>query len=845
MMAPGSNGALPHVQKVLVMTTPRRQRGQRSQVALLLGPLRSAAKLPQAPVQPDVQSVAADAEQLEPLAETRRAPRLRSRPSAENRKKSQSRTATELGKLKAGAAKGCDFAPCADDDPDGIFANTRFELVRLRKRLHLQACELQGVIEELEKTQRELRHARAEADEMRLKHSNLERIDRVKSTELLEERRKNDEMSKQVKEMSANLLSLCGEGYTDKEGSGLRKRCFKLVQQNTALTVQERLLQRQKGWAEAKARVLQNEVTRVYLGVHDQVKDANELEAATEREYAEGKYPGEEAQIYTLQLPADWKHQETVIDFLTHITHTHGHDIHGFLKSSRVFNEAIRSDCLSALAHEFYELWRVSHQNPLILRAVDRVIHLSDYLAAFSNFSVEVEKLLCCAHAKVWVVDRFRHCLWTCLRVGDSSKTLTCPLPRGKSDLTGAGLVSAAHTLQKPVNVTNAAEDPRFRADTDADIDGIARSCLCVPVAHNKKVSVVVQAVNKTREPHFDPTVDVRILRLLGRVSMEVLQVCETSSAATMNTKRKEALLQLFTDTLPCTCPSQLLYVLERGLELTFLSQAAVLHLVIRRSCENENQKPEGTQSHGRAPRSHSQCGGYAECTARLALNRHELRVALAPPQPAKGIVGHVAKTLNQFSVGSSQLEGSWYDPAVDLPMSEHQVLHTVPICEGAGCAAVCQFICVEKERDIISDDGAYHPENTSHFRLLSLLLTFVQKHLYVAKLDENTGAVAAAAQKQKEAKEAEYKMDEEDEEDIQPRRRSPSLSSCLSPKKYRRTSPITNTKFETVGEPDVEAQTEAAVTIQRHHRRCITRKNTSRRSTLRQLAMHEMTGST
>merc|ERR1719181_419108 len=175
-------------------------------------------------------------------------------------------------------------------------------------------------------------------------------------------------MSKQVKEMSANLLSLTGslDGGTQ-EGSGLRKRCFKLVQQNTALSVQCRLLQRQKGWAEAKARTLQNEVTRVYLGVHDRVKDDIELEQVMTREFAVQQFPTDEAQIYQLLMPCESVHQEAIIDFVTHVTHTHGMDVHGFLNSNRVFSEAIRNDCLSGLAREFYASWRRNALLPHIL----------------------------------------------------------------------------------------------------------------------------------------------------------------------------------------------------------------------------------------------------------------------------------------------------------------------------------------------------------------------------------------------------------------------------------------------------------------------------------------------
>jgi hypothetical protein len=98
----------------------------------------------------------------------------------------------------------------------------------------------------------------------------------------------------------------------------------------------------------------------------------------------------------------------------------------------------------------------------------------------------------------------------------------------------------------------------------------------------------------------------------------------------------------------------------------------------------------------------------------------------------SKGIVGMVAKTMNQHTILASQVEGSKHDLSVDLPATEKTVIHTVPICEGSGCVAVCQFACPEREKSLVGDDGAYHPENTSHFRLLLMLLTFVQKHLYI-----------------------------------------------------------------------------------------------------------------
>mmetsp|Transcript_99631 Transcript_99631/g.157690 ORF Transcript_99631/g.157690 Transcript_99631/m.157690 type:complete len:841 (+) Transcript_99631:70-2592(+) len=600
------------------------------------------------------------------------------------------------------------IAVTSDEDIDEGTSTMRAEVIRLRKLLHRQACESQKTEQELARVKVDLWQVRAEADELRLKLSNLERIDRTKSSDLLEERRKNDEMSKQVKEMSANLLSLTGS-LDGAEGSGLRKRCFKLVQTNTALSVEKRLLQRHKGWAEAKARILQNEVTRVYLGIHDRVKDDAELEQEMQQEFAAPQFPTDEAKIYRLLMPSDYVHQEAVVDFCTHICHTGGKDIHGFLQSSRVFSEAIRNDCLNGLAREFYALWCRSATLPHILRAAERVVHLQDYLAAFESFAAEITSLLGCAHAKIWVVDQFNGRMWSCVREGDGQKTFSLKLPRGKNaDLTGQGIATAAYLTQKPVNVADAREDPRFRPLEEAGPDGHAKSIMCVPVTQiiksgrQPQVRVVLEVVNKLREAHFDPDRDGRILKLLGKISMEVLQVCEKSSGDSLNTKRKEALLNLFNEHIPCNSPATLLSAIERGLHETFLAQAVALHVVVQNATflvTMNNQKKL----------SHVGCEGM------------------------KGIVGLTAKRMNPTTLLVSEIEGSQYDGSVDLPPLEKTVIHTVPICDGSGCLAVVQFICPERDRTMITgDDPAYHPENTSHFRLLNTLLTFVQNHLDV-----------------------------------------------------------------------------------------------------------------
>jgi hypothetical protein len=224
-------------------------------------------------------------------------------------------------------------------------------------------------------------------------------------------------------------------------------------------------------------------------------------------------------------------------------------------------------------------------------------------------------------------------------------------------------------------------------------------------------VRVVLQAANKLEEPHFDADVDVRVLRLLGKVAMEVLQVCQDNSAASMNAKRKDALLQLLTDQVPCQEPLQLLHAVENGLKDIFVAQDAALYLV-----------HEGERSAG-------------DFMVKLQISKLGPRKVLRTRcDELKGVVGNVAWTKNQFSIVASQLGGSCkeYDPHVDLDVPEHTVLHTVPILEGNSCRAVVQFVCQERDGAAIGDDGAYHPENTSHFKILHILLTFVQKHLAV-----------------------------------------------------------------------------------------------------------------
>eukprot|EP00931_Biecheleriopsis_adriatica_P064894 TRINITY_DN39567_c0_g1_i1.p1 TRINITY_DN39567_c0_g1~~TRINITY_DN39567_c0_g1_i1.p1 ORF type:complete len:783 (-),score=162.53 TRINITY_DN39567_c0_g1_i1:39-2162(-) len=637
--------------------------------------------------------------------------------------------------------------------------NLMTEVIRLRQKMHKTACDLADAKNKLALSQRELRMAQEAGDELSLKYSNLIRKERRISSELLEEKCKNEELNKQVKAMGQNLVSLSslveenGAGSHDKSHSGekktdgalgLQKRCFKLVQQNTALTQQNGLLARQKGWAEAKASVIQEELTSVYLGTHKRVKDSRELEDAAQREFNSTPATSslhDEPEVVKLLQMQNYKHHEVVVDFLTHIVHTRGRDVDGFLQSSRIFSEAMRGECLSALGREFYANWQLNRKVPQVLRSAERVVLLNDLLQAFDSIAREIMTMCGCAHARLWIVDRNRQLLWTCVRAvqsheGQSSHsavTVPFPLParpaadanvRGLSknssasnavvvsadELKSKSLVASAFALQRPVSVTEAHTDPRYLQAVDAcDMDGPVQSSLCVPIGGDGgKVHAVLQAMNKHLAPEFDPQEDIKIMRLLGHVSVEVVRVFETSSAASINAKRKETLLALISKHVPLEMPGQLVQLLESVVQDLFVAKAAALHLVCG----------EGSPADRR----------YTE---RLVAERAG-RVSRTPSNILAGLVGQVVHTWNNCSVPSSQLDASEYDKEIDLPVQERTVLHTVPICEGSSCRAVFQFLCQERERTMIADDGVYQPDNTAHVRLLQLILNLVQRHFHV-----------------------------------------------------------------------------------------------------------------
>jgi hypothetical protein len=311
------------------------------------------------------------------------------------------------------------------------------------------------------------------------------------------------------------------------------------------------------------------------------------------------------------------------------------------------------------------------------------------------------------------------------------------------ADWTGPGLAAAACAHEVLVNVGNAREDPRFNEATDAAADGCARSVICVPIfcPGKNKPSLVLQAMNKLLEPRFSVHTDGVILRLIGRVSSEVIDVCRTSSAYRANSKRREVLLQVFEDHMPCNDPVLLLDALEMGLAKMFQGKQVALHLTQtvphkRTLLVQAETAAAGTPSGG----------GRASWMAREGF---------------RGIVGQVATANRHASLTSSQLSDSAYDPNVDIIVNVSDgIVHTFPISSEGKCIAVCQFVCPQSEGSMLVDDGCFHVENHEHNQLLKLLLNFVKKHLRVVELGGGSSAVPQSVEGKQDIPQTDLPLD-------------------------------------------------------------------------------------
>jgi len=362
---------------------------------------------------------------------------------------------------------------------------------------------------------------------------------------------------------------------------------------------------------------------------------------------------------------------------------------------------------------------------------------LGDWFEAFEGVAQEVAMLLGCTGARMWVVDNLRQCLWTCVRGKADLPTIQL------ADKNGPGLAAAACANEVLVNVGNAREDPRFNEATDAAADGWARSVMCIPIFRpgKNKPSLVLQAMNKLLEPRFSVHTDGVILRLIGRVSSEVIDVCQTSSAYRANSKRREMLLQVFEDHMPCNDPVLLLRALEMGLAKMFQGAQMALHLA-------------QTAPHKRTLLVQTE-------TAAAGIPSDGGKVSWMAREGFRGIVGQVATANRHASLTSSQLRDSTYDCNVDIIVNVSDgIVHTFPISSEGKCIAVCQFVCPQSEGSMLVDDGCFHVENHEHNQLLKLLLNFVKKHLRLVELGGGSSSVPQFVEGKQEIPQTDLPLD-------------------------------------------------------------------------------------
>jgi hypothetical protein len=480
----------------------------------------------------------------------------------------------------------------------------------------------------------------------------------------------------------------------------------------------------------------------VYLGVlGEHVKSPKELEDNTEEFFLDQmdasknkhlkKDASAESDMELRQIdiykPLLWKqplHFEAVVDFMTHLNHTGGEDLEGFLQSPQVYSEEIRNVCIKGLGCEFFAQWQRSQAMLQLIAYVERLVNLTETENAIQKFVTAIQELLCCDQATLWVVDRVRRVMWTRVRehrkgCAEDMITLQMPLPKDGDNMDAKGLVAASYLTRDIINVQDAHKDKRFNRQADIATGYRTKSVLCLPIIRNSRVRLVLQAVNKLDQKGFDHNGEF-VLRLLGHVALEVLEVSETSSSSSTDSKRKDWLMQLAGDIMmECNSPTDLLIFFERGLKELFKAEAVSVHLIYgdhskqlklvnsrKRTAEEVNEEGfsglVGTAVRGRT--------AHAISTADINNAASNYRLGLDLPIP----IQFVAQGPNQ-------------------PAPQTAILHTVPFFDakaGNSPSTVIQFLCIEKERRSFGDDGTYSQYNHGHVRLLSQMMVYVHSQL-------------------------------------------------------------------------------------------------------------------
>jgi HD-GYP domain-containing protein (c-di-GMP phosphodiesterase class II) len=115
----------------------------------------------------------------------------------------------------------------------------------------------------------------------------------------------------------------------------------------------------------------------------------------------------------------------------------------------------------------------------------------------------------------LFLVDRERKELWTKVAQGISMKEIRIPMDRG--------IAGAVATSNKPVNIPEAYEDPRFNQNVDKQTGYRTKSILCVPMRSlENEVVGVLQALNRRDDKPFSSEDEELLFALGGQAAAAV-----------------------------------------------------------------------------------------------------------------------------------------------------------------------------------------------------------------------------------------------------------------------------------------------------------------------------------
>ncbi|KAF4678201.1 hypothetical protein FOL47_003263 [Perkinsus chesapeaki] len=428
------------------------------------------------------------------------------------------------------------------------------------------------------------------------------------------------------------------------------------------------------------------------------------------------------------------------IDFLTMVTSTRGRCTLPYLcDADFVATERGRLDCINALGTEF---WAQQKYSAAISRAFGRLkslfeVHAIDHLInTLINISCEA---LDCDRGSIWVVDATQGIMWTYVQNAEETDydRLEVELPKRGTDpyAEGIGLVASAYLLRDSVSIYDAYEDKRFNSSFDRITNYRTRSVLCVPIVNDGKVTCIVQAVNKRRDPIFDHDDEI-ILRNIAVLGLEMLLVFEKTAVSGWSMKRE--LSSLREVHLSSVGRSRVFVTVRHG-------DDAALH---KSKCAyGDAEFVAGGVQH------HHEDASFGRRSSQI--DSKQLDRQLRPcAKGMTGVVGHTVRSRcpQTFTLPSMTDDGTpkkgqpdklaaIYDPSVDLSppdssesyihrrdssKEETYVLHSYPLFDKRTTTGVLQFICVEGKRKTFDNDELFDPRNVGHTKVLKQLCNYV-----------------------------------------------------------------------------------------------------------------------